>query len=119
MNMTSPGMIKTTYKAFKEELFLEKNADAFNLIVKLVSKGAKAAWEHPKTTLGIIGGTVAADMIGRSLFPALVVANQADQTVHLDSQNSLLNDILMQERIRNIKPRPVTPMYRPIQRPLV
>lgn len=108
-----------TYKSFKEELFLEKNADAFNLVGKLVSKATKAAWEHPKATLGIVGGAIAADMIGRSLFPALVITNQADQTAHLDSQHDVLNDILMQERIRNMKPMPVIPIYRKTERPLV
>ena len=102
---------------FKIEL--EKQAGTFQTIGKATEKATKWMWHHPKTTAGAVVGAALTPKLLHVLFPTLIIKNQYKQTGIMDDQSKLLNNILSQEELQNHQDRPLIPMNRKIENPLV
>jgi hypothetical protein len=107
------------YKSFSNELEKQAKIDPFSIIGKSVTNVTKAAWRHPRTTLGLVGGAIAANALSNILFPTIIIGNQSEQTEVMNDQSDAIKGILFQEQLRNFRPTPLIHINKKIERPLV
>lgn len=110
-------MNKITYKVFNQEL--EKQANIFTGIGKSVAKGTELIWKHPKTTLSLLAGGFIASKLLNALFPPVLLGTQFNQSHIMNNQSEIMREILKQEQLKNLKPKPIFSPQKKIERPLV